>query len=60
MPDISTSFRDDEWETIKEAAELKGLTVEEFVSHATNRLVKNIKEDARKRIYNPKAPKIIK
>ncbi|WP_201595372.1 hypothetical protein [Psychrobacter vallis] len=60
MPDISTSFRDDEWETIKEAAELQGLTVEEFVSHATNRLVKNIKEDARKRIYNPKAPKIIK
>lgn len=60
MPDISTSFRDDEWEKIKEAAESQGLTAEEFVSHATNRLVKNIKEDARKRIYNPKAPKIIK
>ena len=54
------SFEDDELKDIKWAADLQGLTVEEFVSQAANKLVKNIKEDARKRIYNPKSIKILK
>lgn len=60
MPDIPTSFEDDELKDIKWAADLQGLTVEEFVSQAANKLVKNIKEDARKRIYDPKSIKILK
>ena len=60
MPDIPTSFEDDELKDIKWAADLQGLTVEEFVSQAANKLVKNIKEDARKRIYDPRSIKILK
>lgn len=60
MPDIPTSFKDDDYEDVKWAAELQGLTVEEFVSQAANGLVKNIKEDARQRVYNPKSIKILK
>ena len=60
MPDIPTSFEDDDFEDVKWAAETQGLTVEEFVSQAANGMVKNIKEDARKRIYNPKSIKILK
>lgn len=60
MPDIQTSFRDDELEDIEQYAQKLGLTVDEFVSHATNNLVKNIKEDARKRIQNPQSLKIVK
>lgn len=60
MPDIPTSFEDDELKDIKWAADLQGLTVEEFVSQAANKLVKNIKEDARKRIYDPKSIKLLK
>lgn len=60
MPDIPTSFKDDDYEDVKWAAELQGLTVEEFVSQAANGLVKNIKEDARQRVHNPKSIKILK
>ena len=60
MPEILTSFTDDQMQEIKLAAQRQGLTVDEFVSQATNRLVKNIKEDARKRIQNPKSLKIVK
>lgn len=60
MPDIPTSFDDDDFEDIKNAAQSQGLTVEEFVSHATNKFVKNIKEDARQKIQDPKSIKILK
>lgn len=60
MPEIQTSFNDDEIQDIEWAAKKYGLTVDEFVSQATNRLVKNIKEDARKRIQNPKSLKVVK
>lgn len=60
MPDIPTSFEDDDFEDVKWAAEMQGLTVEEFVSQAANGLVKNIKEDARKRAHDPNAIKILK
>lgn len=61
MPeDISTSFKDDDFEEVKWAAESQGLTVEEFVSHATNRLVKKIKGDARNRVNDPKSIKLLK
>lgn len=60
MPDIPTSFRDDETEDLEWAANQLGMTVEEFTAHATNQFLKNSKEDMRKRIENPKALKIIK
>lgn len=60
MPDIPTSFDDDEFEDVKWAAELQGLTVEEFVSKAASGMVKNIKEGARKRVHNPKSIKLLK
>jgi hypothetical protein len=60
MPDIPTSFEDDDLKDIRAAAESQGLTVEEFVSHATNKLVKSIKEGARQRVHDPKSIKILK
>lgn len=61
MPDNDQpSFSQDELEDIKRAAEIMSMTVDELVSHSTNRYVKRVKEDARKLIYNPKAIKIIK
>lgn len=60
MPDISTSFRDDELEEIQWAANKIGMTVEEFTAHAANQIVRNTKEDMRKRIQNPKAFKKLK
>ena len=60
MPDIPASFRDEDMKDIKWAADLQCLTVEEFVGQATNRLVENTKEDARKRLQNPKSLKIVK
>lgn len=60
MPDIPTSFKEDEIKDLEWAANQLGMTVEEFTAHATNQFVKNSKEDMRKRIENPKALKIIK
>lgn len=61
MPDNDApSFNKDELEDIKRAAEIMDMTVEELVSHSTNRYVKRVKEDARKLIYNPKSIKILK
>lgn len=60
MPDIPTSFKEDELEDLKWAANQLGMTTEEFTAHAANQLVKNTKEDMRKRIQNPKSIKIVK
>ncbi|OLF36540.1 hypothetical protein BTW00_05490 [Psychrobacter sp. C 20.9] len=61
MPDNDQpSFSEDELEDIKRAAKIMGMTVDELVSHATNRHVKRVKEFSRKSIYNPKSIKILK
>lgn len=60
MPDIPTDFKEDEIDDLKWAANQLGMTVDEFTSHAANQLVKNSKEDMRKRIENPKSIKVIK
>ena len=61
MPDIETEFKDDEeMKRLRWAAKQKGMTVEEFATHATNRFVKKTKDDIRKRIQNPDSIKIIK
>ena len=60
MPDIPASFKEDELEDLEWAANQLGMTVEEFTAHAANKLVKNTKEDMRKRIHNPKPLKIIR
>lgn len=60
MPDIPTDFKEEEIDDIKWAANQLGMTVEEFTAHAANQLIKNTREDARKRIQNPNALKIIK
>lgn len=60
MPDVPTDFKDDEIDDLKWAAEQLGMTVEEFTTHATKRLVRNTKEDMRKRIQNPQSIKVIK
>ena len=60
MPDIPTEFNQHEMNDLKLEANRLGMTEEEFVTHATNRFVKNAKEDMRKRIENPKSLRIIK
>lgn len=60
MPDIPTDFKEGELEDLQWAANQLGMTAEEFTAHATNQLVKNSKEDMRKRIENPKSLKIIR
>lgn len=60
MPDIPTDFKESEIDDIKWAANQLGMTVEEFTAHAANQLVKNSKEDMRKRIENPKSLKKLK
>ena len=60
MPDIPTDFKESEIDDIKWAANQLGMTAEEFTAHAANQLVKNSKEDMRKRIENPKSLKKLK
>lgn len=61
MPDNDLpSFSDDELKDIKRAAEIMGMTVEEVVSHATNRHTKRVKEYARKLSHNTNSIKILK
>ena len=60
MPDIPTSFKEDEIKDLEWAANQLGMTVEEFTAHAANQFVKNSKEDMRKRIENPKSIRVIK
>lgn len=59
MPDIPTSFKEDELEDLEWAASQLGMTIEEFTAHAANQLVRNTKEDMRKRIHNSNSIKII-
>lgn len=60
MPDIPTDFKEDELDDLRWAANQLDMTVEEFTAHAANQLVKNSKEDMRKRIQNPKSLKKLK
>lgn len=60
MPDIDTEFKEDEIDDLKWAANQLGMTIDEFTAHAANQLVKNTKEDMRKRIENPKSLKKLK
>lgn len=59
MPDIPASFKEDELEDLEWAANQLGMTIEEFTAHAANQLVRNTKEDMRKRIHNSNSIKII-
>lgn len=60
MPDIPTVFKEDEIDDLEWAANQLGMTVEQFTVHAANQMVKNTKEDMRKRIQNPKSLKKLK
>jgi len=60
MPDVLTEFKEKEIEDLEWAANQLGMTAEEFTTHAANQLVKNTKEDMRKRIQNPKSLKKLK
>lgn len=61
MPDIETEFKnDEEMKQLRWAAEKRGMTVEEFTTHAANQFVKQSKSDIRKRIQNPDPIQIIK
>lgn len=50
MPNVETSFDDEEIEDIKHFAEQMNMTETEFVEYATKKYVKTVKETAKQKL----------